>query len=87
MTRPTRYTCEEMFRRLNDYLDRSLGPEERRLVEEHLEGCAVCASEYRFETHVLEDVRTKLRRLDIPADLESRVARALKAARSEAEPT
>lgn len=58
-----RLTCEEMFRRLDLYLDRALDPEEVRQVEAHLEECAACAAEYRFETHLVGEVRSKLKHI------------------------
>ena len=69
-----RLTCEEAFRRLDDYLDRELGPDERRLVEEHLRICEVCTSEFIFEASVLTGVRRKLRLLSAPSDLQARIA-------------
>jgi len=69
----TRYTCEEVFRRLDDYVDRELAPAEMRRVREHLEACAACASEYAFEAGVLDELRQKLRRLDAPSDLLERI--------------
>ena len=69
-----RLTCEEAFRRLDDYLDRELGPDERRLVEEHLRICEVCTSEFVFEASVLTGVRRKLRSLSVPSDLQARIA-------------
>jgi mycothiol system anti-sigma-R factor len=71
---PDRFTCEEIFARLDDYLDRELTPAEQRLVREHLETCAACASEHRFETGVISGVRQKLGRLALPDDLMSRIA-------------
>jgi anti-sigma factor (TIGR02949 family) len=65
----TRYTCEEIFRRLDDYLDHELGPVEMRRVREHLETCAACASEYAFEANVLAEVRSKLQRISAPVEL------------------
>ena len=53
MTHLNRYTCEEAFRRLDDYLDRELSSEETALVHEHLEICAGCAREFNFEASVL----------------------------------
>lgn len=73
-----RHTCEETFRRLDDYLDRRLTPEETRLVEEHLQTCAACTREFAFEASVLTGVRRKLRHLQAPADLLSRVLSQLK---------
>jgi anti-sigma factor (TIGR02949 family) len=73
----SRFTCEEAFRRLDDYLDRELSAQETELVREHLEICAGCAREFGFEESVLRGVRTRLRQIDLPADLQSRVLRAL----------
>jgi anti-sigma factor (TIGR02949 family) len=77
----TRYTCEEMFRRLDDYLDRELGAVETRRVREHLETCAACASEYEFEASVLAEVRSKLQRISAPVELLSKVEALLAAER------
>ena len=79
---PDRYTCEEMFRRLDDYLDRELSPEETRIVEAHLEICALCATEFAFEAGVLKEVRNKLRRIEVPASLRDKVGRAIRGGRS-----
>ncbi|HEX9580190.1 MAG TPA: zf-HC2 domain-containing protein [Gemmatimonadales bacterium] len=73
----TRMSCEETFRRLDDYLDRELSAEEMGMVREHLETCAVCATEFDFEQSVLDLVKEKLRRLDVSPDLARRIARAL----------
>ena len=77
MTHLNRYTCEEAFRRLDDYLDRELSSEETELVREHLEICAGCAREFNFESSVLHEVRTKLRQIDLPDSLQARIAAAL----------
>ncbi|HEY7681804.1 MAG TPA: zf-HC2 domain-containing protein [Gemmatimonadales bacterium] len=76
---PDRFTCEEVFARLDDYLDRELDQEEIRLVREHLETCAACASEYKFEAGVLDGVREKLRRLAVPDGLMGRITARLAA--------
>jgi anti-sigma factor (TIGR02949 family) len=77
----SRYSCEETFRRLDDFLDRELSAEETALVREHLETCAGCAREFAFEASVLRGVRRKLRQIDMPEDLQARVLRALEAER------
>jgi anti-sigma factor (TIGR02949 family) len=61
-----RYTCQEVFQRLNDYLDRELSAEEMALVRAHLDTCAQCASEYAFESSTLDELKAKLRRIDLP---------------------
>lgn len=69
--------CREVFVRLDDYLDRTLGPEELAAVEHHLAHCAVCAAEFRFETQWVEQLRAKLRRLQVPPELAGRLASSL----------
>lgn len=70
---PPPLTCEETFRRLDDYLDRELSGGERALVERHLDSCAECADEYRFEASVLDALREKLDGLRVPRGLVDRV--------------
>jgi anti-sigma factor (TIGR02949 family) len=77
-----RYTCEEMLRRLDDYLDRELTPDEMRKAEEHLATCEACASEFGFEANVIRAVRAKLRQVDVPQTLMDRVATSLKRERA-----
>jgi anti-sigma factor (TIGR02949 family) len=79
----TRFTCEEAFRRLDDFLDRELSAPEMQLVGEHLEICAGCAREFGFEASVLRGVRAKLAQIavELPPDLQARVLQALDAAR------
>jgi anti-sigma factor (TIGR02949 family) len=69
-----RTTCEETFRRLDDYLDRRLSPEETRLIEEHLHLCDACSREFVFEASVIEAVRERLRRVAAPPDLIARIS-------------
>ena len=72
-----RMTCEEAFARLDDFVDRELAPEEMKRVQEHLDTCAACAAEYRFEATLITGVRDKLRRIAVPPDLLSRISRKL----------
>ncbi len=80
MSRPDRLSCEELFRRLDDYMDRELTLDESSLVREHLESCVVCAAEYSFETSMLKSVREKLRHISAPADLMKKISARLAAA-------
>lgn len=73
MTAPTRYTCEEVFRRLDDFLDRELSAEEIARVEEHLAACAQCAREHDFEASVLREIKQKVRRISAPSSLLRRI--------------
>lgn len=76
--RVDRYTCEQVFARINDYLDRELSAEEMALVQEHLDTCAQCAREYAFEGTVLQELKEKLRRLDLPPGVREQVGRVIK---------
>lgn len=73
MSGPDRYTCEQAFKRLDDYVDRELTPEEQRLVSEHLQTCQMCASEFTFEAGIIDGVRDRLRRIAAPPGLLDRV--------------
>lgn len=70
-------TCEEVFARLDDYVDRELSAEELREVEAHLEWCAMCTREYAFESTVVRMLKERVRRIEAPPDLKARVFTAL----------
>jgi len=73
-----RYTCLETVRRLDDYLDRELSTTETVEVERHLEVCDRCLKRFQFEGAVLDDLRTKLRYVPVPATLAARLRNALR---------
>jgi mycothiol system anti-sigma-R factor len=77
MTEPHRFTCDDVFRRLDDYLDRELSEAEMRLVAEHLDTCAQCAREQRFEARVLESIKDKLGKIKAPDLLLKRISKIL----------
>jgi len=79
MTDRPSMTCIEVFNRLDDYLDRNLSDEEFALVSRHLDDCLVCAGEYRFEATVLEGLKARLRRIEMPTNLLSSIMRRLQA--------
>ena len=81
-----RFNCEEMFRRLDDYVDRELSPDETQVVRSHLEECAVCAAEYQYEESFVRNVKAKLRRIALPPDLRDRISKALRAEKRPPEP-
>ena len=83
MTQIDRYTCEQVFRRLDDYLDRELSPQEMVLVREHLEICELCAAEHTFQASVIQELRSRIRRVSIPQGLRKRISRALELAAGE----
>jgi anti-sigma factor (TIGR02949 family) len=68
-----RYSCDEVLRRLDDYVDRALTESELRRVDDHLAGCLACASAARFERSLLDGIRVRLQRLAIPAELRTAI--------------
>jgi anti-sigma factor (TIGR02949 family) len=77
MTDPRSLNCQEVFRRLDEFLDRELSEDEMGLVQRHLDACVQCAAERRFEGRVLDAIRAKLPRLQAPDGLLKRVAAVL----------
>jgi len=69
--------CADVIRRLDEYVDRSLTPRERRQVETHLAGCLECAAKFRFEAALVGAIRDRLRRIDVPPHLFGSVVRRL----------
>jgi anti-sigma factor (TIGR02949 family) len=78
---PDRMTCEEAFRRLDDFIDRELSADEMRLVHEHLAVCAQCTREFNFEISVIDGVREKLSRIAAPPNLLTRIAASIRSDR------
>ena len=87
MTVIDRYTCEEVVRRLDDYVDRELSAREMQLMRAHIETCAACAQEHAFAVATLRTLKAKLRRIEVPRDLMAHIAlRLAEAAADEEEP-
>lgn len=65
--------CRQCVDRLADFVDRELSADEVRQVEAHLEACATCAREFRFESAMVASLKTTLRRVQAPASLLERI--------------
>ena len=65
--------CAAVLRRLDDFIDRELSTEDMRMVERHVEECLRCAERYRFEISLLQEIRSRLRRVRLPGDLVTRI--------------
>ena len=66
-------TCKETLRRLDDYLDRELDPQQMAMVRAHLKECDVCGPESAFEESVFTCIKEKLQDLPLPDGLKDRV--------------
>ncbi len=80
-----RYTCEEVMRRLEFYVDRELSPREMQLAREHIETCVACAREHAFVAAMLSTLKAKLRRIDMPPEFLDRIVLKLAEVRAPSE--
>ena len=71
------WTCKQLFKRLDDYIDRELNAKELKGIERHLRMCRHCARRFQFEASVLRDLKDKLRRIQAPKGMVQRVHEAL----------
>ena len=60
------YSCEEAVKRLNEYLDHEMTPEERIVVLKHLEICRPCLKRFSFEQTLVVSLRQKVTALCLP---------------------
>lgn len=67
------YSCEEALRRLNDYLDHELTPDERVVVMQHLEICKPCFKRFSFEQTLIVSLRQKLTHVRAPETLRAKL--------------
>jgi anti-sigma factor RsiW len=70
-------TRKEALRRLDDYIDRELSPEEMERVRRHLKICHACTRKFAAEQNFVREMRAKLDHLVLPPDLLRQVSAAL----------
>ena len=68
------YSCEEAVKRLNDYLDHELAPEERADVVKHLKICKPCLERFSFEQTLIVSLKQKVQKDCAPTELRSRLS-------------
>ena len=75
--------CGKAKALLDDYLKQELTPELAAEIRRHLEHCAPCFSQARFEANFLTVVETHGRRDTCPGKVRARILKALEALRTE----
>jgi len=70
-------TCKEALQRLDDYIDRELTAEEMEQVKNHIKLCRACTRKFAAEATFVAEMRSKLDRLTVPADLMEQISRTL----------
>jgi anti-sigma factor (TIGR02949 family) len=66
--------CSEAVRRLWDYLDHAVSPEDHEKVEQHLSFCRKCCGELEFAKEIRGFLASHQAE-DIPADVKARLQR------------
>ena len=74
---PTLAHDDEFEARLADYVDGSLGPDDRKAVDQHLEGCAQCRQEL-VELRETMSALSGLNRVAAPANFDREVAETIR---------
>jgi len=69
-------TCKEFLAELSDYLDESIGPEERKKLEDHINACPNCWVIADTTRKTIEVYKCS-EPVSIPADLRTRLMKAL----------
>ena len=65
--------CAEAIGQMDLYLDRALADNQRCVVTLHLDACDECTRRFSFEGQVLDGLRKKLQRIEVPESLRARV--------------
>jgi anti-sigma factor (TIGR02949 family) len=71
--------CDKTRGQLDTYLSHELPDESTREVHRHLESCPQCAAEFETRSHIRASLQAAVHAADVPAALESRVRRAVRA--------
>jgi anti-sigma factor (TIGR02949 family) len=66
--------CSEAVRRLWDYLDEAISPEDQGKVEQHLSFCRKCCGELEFAKELREFLASRAAE-EIPPDVKARFER------------
>lgn len=59
-------SCRETLKRLDDYLDRELSPDEMKTVRGHLKLCHACQKKFAFERAFTDQLRQSLQAVALP---------------------
>ena len=70
--------CDHAIHRVYEYLDGELTMWKRRAIARHLDECPPCAHGFTFELEIRRVVVSKCCHEDVPADLVTRIAAALR---------
>ncbi len=65
--------CQEAVKRLTEFLDQELGPEQEEMVRRHLHECRGCFARFRFEETLLRTIRERAEAIRAPEALREKI--------------
>lgn len=65
--------CQEAVKRLTEFLDHELQPEEEEKVQHHLHECRGCFAAFHFEETLLHTIRERIEGVRAPAALREKI--------------
>jgi anti-sigma factor (TIGR02949 family) len=65
--------CQEAVKRLTEFLDHELGPDEEAMVQRHLGECHDCFARFHFEETLLKTIRERVAAIHAPGALRDRI--------------
>ena len=65
--------CQEAVKRLTEFLDKELGPDEETLVQQHLRACHGCFAKFHFEETLLRTIRERVEAVRAPGTLRDKI--------------
>ena len=65
--------CQEAVKRLTEFLDHELKPEEEEEVQRHLQKCRGCFARFHFEETLLRTIRERVEAIRAPRALREKI--------------
>ena len=65
--------CQEAVKRLTEFLDHELRPEEEEQVQHHLSECRGCFAKFHFEETLLRTIRERAEAIRAPGGLREKI--------------
>jgi anti-sigma factor (TIGR02949 family) len=65
--------CQEAVKRLTEFLDHELNPEEEAQVQRHIEKCHGCFTRFHFEETLLRTIRERAAAIRAPSALREKI--------------
>ena len=65
--------CQEAVKRLTEFLDKELGPNEEAQVQQHLRACRGCFTKFHFEETLLRTIRERVEAVRAPSSLRDKI--------------